>query len=78
MLASKRKVPINCRTPTVESTKLTRKEKLEWAGFIAFLTIVPLGVQMWQFYATSAVVVNKGVAAELARRPVDSVHDTTL
>ena len=63
-----RKVPINCRTPTVESTKLTSREKLEWAAFIAFLTVVPVGVQLWQFYATSAVVVNRGVAEELARR----------
>lgn len=61
-------MPINCRTPTGESTKLTSREKLEWAAFIAFLTIVPVGVQLWQFYATSAVVVNRDVAAELARR----------
>jgi hypothetical protein len=67
-LFSKRFVPINCRTPSVESTKLTRKEKLEWAAFIAVLTIIPVGVQLWQFYATSSVVVNRGVAEELARR----------
>ena len=62
-------MPINCRTPSVESTKLTPREKLEWAAFIAVLTIVPIGVQLYQFYATSAVAVNRDVAKELARRP---------
>jgi hypothetical protein len=76
--AAKRKVPYNCRTPSVESTKLTIKEKIEWAAFIAFLTVVPVGVQLWQFYATSAVVVNEGVAAELARRQRPVSPDSTL
>lgn len=65
---AKRAVPVNCRTPSVESTRLTGREKLEWAGFIALITVIPIGIQLWQFYMTSAVVVNKEVAAELARR----------
>jgi len=78
VLSTKRKVPINCRTPTAESTKLTSRERKEWVGFIALLTIVPLGMQVWQFYATSAMVVNEGVAAELARRPGPEKHSPRL
>jgi len=65
---SKRVVPINCRTPTRESTQVTRREKLEWAAFIAILTIVPVGFQLWQFDATSATSVNQAVMEELGRK----------
>jgi hypothetical protein len=83
-LSAKRRVPFNCRTPTQESTKLSDREKLEWAGFIALLTVVPIGFQLWQFYATSSVVVNQGVAEELSRRnnttasPAARQQDATL
>ena len=64
---AKRTVPVNCRTPTVESTAVTRREKFEWAVFIAVLTVVPVGFQLWQFHATSATTVNREVMDELAR-----------
>lgn len=65
---AKRTVPINCRTPTPESTRLTSREKLEWVAFIAVLTVVPVGFQLWQFEATSATTVNRAVMDELARK----------
>ena len=66
-LLAKRTVPINCRTPTAESTAVTRREKIEWAVFIAVLTVVPVGFQLWQFHATSATNVNRQVMDELSR-----------
>jgi hypothetical protein len=73
---AKRPVPINCRKPTEESTRLTRREKLDWAGYIAILTIVPIGLQLWQFNATSAVRVNADVMEELGRRTEPSARST--
>ena len=65
---AKRRVQVNCRTPTVDSTKLSLKEKLDWVAYIAILTVIPVGLQLKQFYATSAYNVNKEVNEELARR----------
>jgi hypothetical protein len=61
-------VPINCRTPSPESTRVTGKEKLEWAGYVVALTLIFGGIQLAQFYVTSAVNVNKNVGEELSRR----------
>ena len=68
LLQAKRFVPINCRTPSPESTKVTGREKLEWAAYVVALTLMCGGVQLLQFYVTSAVNVNKGVGEELSRR----------
>lgn len=76
--AKKRVVPINCRTPSRESTQLTRREKLEWVAFIAILTIVPVGFQVWQFDATSATRVNKAVMDELGRRDQHDQSSTVV
>ena len=78
-----RKVPINCRTPSEESTRVTTREKLEWGGYILVLTFLCGGLQLAQFYVTSAVNVNKGVGEELARRRASEknhslVGDTTV
>ena len=77
---SRQRVPINCRTPTPESTRLSGREKLEWAAFIAVLTIIPVGLQLQQFYSTSAVNVNKQVHEEMSRRRTEqtSTRDVTL
>ena len=63
----KRVVPVNCRTPTAESQRLTSKEKWDWVKFIAIMTVVPIGLQLWQFHETSAITVNKAVNDEIAR-----------
>ena len=60
-------VPVNCRTPTAESQRLTFKEKIDWVKFIIVLTIVPIGLQLWQFNETSAVTVNRAVNEEISR-----------
>ena len=73
LMSQRRQVPINCRKPTEESTRLTRREKLDWAAYIAVLTIVPVGLQLWQFYATSATRVNLDVMEELSRRQSEHV-----
>lgn len=61
-------MPINCRTPSLESTRVTGREKLEWFGYVAALTLIFGGIQLAQFYVTSAVNVNKNVGEELSRR----------
>ena len=74
----RRLVPINCRKPTEEDVKLSTREKLDWVGYILILTIVPVGIQLWQFSATSATRVNADIMDELARRrQSDNVDQTT-
>jgi hypothetical protein len=73
----RREVPVNCRRPTEESTRVTLSEKRDWLLFIAVLTVVPGGLILWQFDATSAVEVNKAVKEEMNRRR-QSLGDSTV
>lgn len=74
----RRFVPVNCRTPTAESTRLSLAEKRDWALFVLAITIVPGSLLMWQFDSTSAMTVNQQVREELARRRTTSYDDPTV